>query len=462
MRIALVGAGPRALWAVEALADAAGAVRPEVDVFDPHPLGVGAAYDPAQPPWLRLNVTSAIVKTGSGALDDWRRRRGEPDPLDPFPPRALVGAFLADAWQAVGRRIGVRHVATRVTVTPADRGWLVAGQRYDHVLLATGHEPTWPGAWSHRQPDAVAVYPVTRLDAIPDRADVAVRGAALTFLDAALALSEGRGGAFTPSGYAASGREPRLRPFSPSGRFMEPKPIIVPPGLDEPRAAGLAAIRADAGGVRTVIATLRTTATAYLRAAGGAGDIDAVLAGTDGGNPVADLRHSLAVATGAAAPHAPWAVGQAFRDLYPAIVASLGFERADDWPTFARVARTLERVAFGPPAVNAAKLLALVDAGVVAAPVRDTGAAACHVDAVLPPPGVVPGSLAEDLVRRGVADIARGRRGLRTDAAGFVPGRAGLAVVGRVTEDVVIGNDTLSRALHEVVPRWAERVLHHA
>lgn len=472
MRVAILGAGPRALWAVEALADAAGPARLEVDVFDPRPPGTGAAYDPAQPPWLRLNVRSSIVGSGLGTFDDWRRRRGEPDPLDPFPPRGRVGTFLAESWQAVGRRIGVRHVPTRATLSPADDGWCVAGRRYDHALLATGHEPAWPGAWRHTRPDAVPVFPISALDAVPERAHVIVRGAALTFLDAALALSEGRGGTFSASGYAATGREPRLSPFSPSGRFMEPKPAFVGGGLeglglddlglDDLSHAGRAAIAADAGGVRTVLATLRTTATAYLRAAGGQGDVDAVLAGTDGGDPVADLRRSVAVATGAETPHAPWAVGQAFRDLYPAIVASLSFERADDWPAFARLARTLERVAFGPPVVNAAKLLALVDAGVVVAPTREPAAGDVHLDAVLPPPGVVPGSLADGLVRRGLAEVAPGGRGLRTDAAGAVGRSPGLAAVGRVTEDVVIGNDTLSRSLHDVVPRWAERVLNHA
>ena len=34
----------------------------------------------------------------------------------------------------------------------------------------------------------------------------------------------------------------------------------------------------------------------------------------------------------------------------------------------------------------------------------------------------------------------------------------GLSALGRPTEDVVIGNDTLSRSLHSAADLWAERV----
>lgn len=515
-RVAVVGAGPRALWATECLADAGADVA--VTVLDPRPAGAGAAYDPAQPPYLRLNVTSSIVGSGLGRLDDWRRARGETGPLDPFPPRALVGEFWAESWAAVARRLELRHREATVSgLRRVDDRWCVLsrsadadadagadahahadadgapadragahrdedhpGERYDHVLLAAGHEDTWPGAWARRRPDAVSVFPVAGLtpERVPAGARVAIRGAALTCIDAVLALTEGRGGRFGPAGYAASGTEPALRPFSRHGRFMEPKPAPDGPlaalDLTGPRDAGRAAIAASPGSAACVAEAVRTTALAYLRVAGGkqAGvgarardaGVDAVLAGTDRGDPLDDLRRSLGVVEGAERPHAAWAVGQAFRDLYPAIVASLSFERcpAADWSDFARLARTLERVAFGPPPVNAAKLLALGDAGVIAPPTRAEPDADARIDAVLPPPGVVPGSLVAGLVAAGVGALAPARRGLRVHPDASVPGAPGLAAVGRVTEDVVIGNDTLSRTLHDVVPRWAQKVSSHA
>ena len=45
------------------------------------------------------------------------------------------------------------------------------------------------------------------------------------------------------------------------------------------------------------------------------------------------------------------------------------------------------------------------------------------------------------------------------DPAVRVAGQEHLSAVGRMTEDVVLGNDTLSRTLHDVIPRWASRVI---
>src|SRR5699024_11469640 len=80
------------------------------------------------------------------------------------------------------------------------------------------------------------------------------------------------------------------------------------------------------------------------------------------------------------------------------------------------------------------------------------------IDAVIPSPGVVPGTLISHLVEQGCAHIRPGTRGLDVDPDGTVVGQQHLAAVGRMTEDVVLGNDTLSRTLHRVIPRWAQRV----
>ena len=107
MRVAIIGGGPRGLWAAErllALAAATGA-RVDVDVWDDRPLGEGSGYRRDQPQSWRLNVTSAIVGSALGSLDDWRRARGESEPLDAFPPRALVGTFLAESWAGLVARV---------------------------------------------------------------------------------------------------------------------------------------------------------------------------------------------------------------------------------------------------------------------------------------------------------------------------------------------------------------------
>lgn len=511
MRVAIVGGGPRGVFAAARLlahARQEGA-RFVLDVFDPAPPGHGAAYNPGQPDYLRLNVRSSIVDAGwhEGpapspswlcSFDAWRAARGETQPLEPFPPRALAGRYLAGVWaDAVAHAPSgcvARHVPARVAQLRArPGGWLVDGAPYDEVLLVTGHADDWPGAlrhgWSAPQPLVPAVFPVDEhlgTDVIAAGARVAVRGAALTFIDAALALTEGRGGRFVEAdgrlGYQPSGAEPGvLWPVSRHGRWMEVKPQ---PGsatqrlpLDALRQAGLAAVR-DAGNESDALAAVRRTAHAYLQAADGddhAG-VDAAFDGTPHGDPTEALRRSVAVALGEARPHGPWALGQAWRDLYPALVRRFS-GTADGSPQFAETSRRLEGIAFGPPPVNGRKLLALIDAGVIdpaglgAATIDTAGLhwpgheADVVIDAVLPPPGVAAGAatLPGRLALAGEVATVPERRGIAIDADGTCLDehghrRDGLAAAGRPTEDVVVGNDTLDPRLHDVVERWASRV----
>lgn len=130
----------------------------------------------------------------------------------------------------------------------------------------------------------------------------------------------------------------------------------------------------------------------------------------------------------------------------------------------------MERIAFGPPPVNGAKLMALIDAGKIEfgdlGAVRDAPPAAVRVDAVLSPPGALErcDDLVDELRTAGAVRAATGgRRGIEVDreagcvAADGSPSR-GLSAVGRLTEDWVIGNDTLSRRLHPHPDRWARRL----
>ena len=208
--------------------------------------------------------------------------------------------------------------------------------------------------------------------------------------------------------------------------------------------------------------------------------------------PAAELERSLAVGAGLAAPDLRWALGHAWRALYPALVTRLGDGGLAgwQWPAFRALAAEMERVAFGPPPVNAAKLLALIDAGRVdldprggrAAHRRAGGrrrSAGAHgerrvdvvVDAVLP-------AARRAALRQRPARATRRRRPRPHRAAGGAGSRStpdarlhrratgaarpGLSAIGRPTEDSVIGNDTLSRTLHPHADRWARRVVGRA
>jgi len=96
--------------------------------------------------------------------------------------------------------------------------------RYDSMLFATGHAYQ-NTSFSYLKSSQEAgysiidgVYPTEKLNEIPPRAEVAVWGTGLTFLDAMLELTEGRGGIFYKKDeeyhYLSSGKEPIMFPFS--------------------------------------------------------------------------------------------------------------------------------------------------------------------------------------------------------------------------------------------------------
>ncbi len=497
-RLAVVGDGPRALWALERLDRHSGVARAippsEVHLFGHGQLGAGNNYDPSGPDYLRLNVASSVVDVWRGdvergpSLDAWRESREPGSTRDAFPSRALTGSYLCEQAEHVReslRRFGCDLVTHDVHVGRLERtaeGWLVDGLGpYDEVLLAVGHAEDWAGALRHRCPSSLAplhpaVYPVGDLLARPELrggSTVVIRGAALTAIDAVLALTIGRG--FRPAD-----NDLRIVLTSRTGRMMLPKtdpdvlvPVLASAGdLGEWRAAIAAgddvmnvvravAVRLLDGGSRAVVQVDR--AIADLQAGG-----DRCL------DPVASLQKGVAMAEGREPPDGAWALGQAWRLLYGDLVRRQSRTKTGPplgWPEYPVWAAELERLAFGPPLVNARLLLEGLEAGTVRVH-RDTAGTLPHavdlvIDAVLPPPGIesVP---SDDLLGRlrdsGVLCHDPDRRGARVaadatviDASGErVPG---LALVGRATEDELIGNDTLVWDLHPEIDRWARRVL---
>ena len=564
-RLAVVGAGPKALFALEALAARltadlaagagadstrpAGAAGGDVTGRDPAgPPGTGAAYALDQPPYLRLNVTAGILDepaTGTGtSFPSWVRREHPGLAEDPYPPRAVVGAYLTQRWawmeDSLSRVGTLRHLRCRVvSVEPRGGRWRVGIEqpatadgaapremastlldRFDEVLLATGHAARHHGAlarsWGGPLPLRPAVLPVEAMlgpEQIPPGARVAVRGAALTFLDAALALTEGRGGRFDPDPrrertvvHVRGAEEPAtILPTARHGLLLDAKPD---PGTPLP-PVGAAAIEDGKRRLRAatssqgeiardvVLDVVLDAATAMLRGAGVSAAeryraVEHTLATgaepdlpSGPGRAERALRRSVAVAEGARAPGPAWALGRTWSALYPLITAGL---RGSDmtvaeWDAFRRTAQVMERFAFGPPLVNARKLLAMLDSGAVdlswleAGTAIDArglqgipqgaGAADLVVDAVLSPPGVVgiADELTEHLLRSGLVSVRPGRRGAIIDpdatARRADGSRAeGLALLGRPTEDHVIGHDTLNRHLHSEIEHWAARLAH--
>jgi diaminopimelate decarboxylase len=546
--VAIVGVGPKGLFALERLLDRAHRAGPdaalEIDLFEPHASpGAGPVYDPEQPRYLRMNLAAdrltiwrpaslAVAAERQLDFNSWIARQGGTD--ERYPPRAVVGRYLADGLARIRLHaaetvpIELRRETVR-SVDARDRGWEVttldgSTPHYDEVLLAIGHQGAdehAPRTWAHAAPLIPAVFPVARRlspEQVAPKATVAIRGFALTFIDAALALTEGRGGAFEPGDHPYRLRYARgagdvavVLPFSRSGRPMLAKPgaqleasipalatigehgrarILALPDCADPMPA-LLMVLADVAGASLLAASGRQCGGERSRVAAEAAR-RWLLAASNGAPPnsaeppATQIERSLAIGAGLHPPDLLWALGHIWRDLYPALITRCSHDGlpAAAWPAFRRLAGELERIAFGPPAINAAKLLALVAAGRVdlthVAAGRlltadgDTVLRSAHgersvdvvVDGVLSGPGAPragDGVLAR-LLSDGHARTRSGRRGLEvaTDATCIAASgmrSAGLAVVGRGGEDEVIGNDTLNRALHQDADRWARRVV---
>lgn len=502
-RVAVVGAGPRAAFALERLATLSvrhGVSPPHVDVIAPgSDLGPGQVYAPDQPHWLRLNVPSSAVhawrggadpadRDGGPSLDEWRERREPGSTADQFPARALVGHYLAEVGHLVRSRVPGRRLTGRVTSMCRGTGvWELRGdaaRQYDELLLAPGHADDWSGAlrnrWESPVPLAPDVFPVARLrTSVPDRDGVVVvRGAALTAIDALLALTRGRSHA------------PRVVLASRTGRLMTPKPeprvLAAIPGWDPFLATASRRLSdLDVPVDRVLLDTARALYDVSRRSHHTASRpraieaaVESLTAPVSRANHAAWLREQLAIASGEAAPDGSWALGQAWRGLYPALVARQERLAGTDqpplgWSAYPCWAPGLERLAFGPPPVNARYLLEMLETGQVEVRTTSSVADLAHerravavVDAVLAPPGLrdTADPLLRQLLASGAVSVHARSRGMRITPSAQCLGAdgtatPGLSAVGRVTEDVVLGNDTLVRTHHGHLDRWARRVL---
>ena len=535
LRVAIVGFGPRGLGCLERLAIEVkrwGPIPAAIHVTahdpSPHP-GASPPYAPGQPDSMLLNFPARHVDAWSEDNDllapaerlsllDWLERFHPPWASgECYVPRRLLGAYLRDCaellLQALPPAIRFHHVRGEVLDLEAnEKGWNVRHadptldvEGVDEVMVATGHG-TWRrdetfDAWARRLPSAPStrrlpsVYPVETClapDALPGGSVVGVRGFGLTWIDATLAVTSGRGGVFEETGgaiprYRASGgAEPLMVPFSRSGL-----PVMAKPGSDLVERSGelttlWESLRQGIRGAEVLtpaglVERMKLAGTRARVALGG----DTTGPGPDRADPLRVMDRSVRVALGLIPPDAVWARGEAWRQAYPAVVdrCGEGGMAAAHAVDFARLTRALERYAYGPPPENLARMVALARAGhldlrFVRMPrirereghlVLEARGAFIRLDvllnAVTPPPGVHRDTpLLHQLLCRGHLRRVPGWRAvaITSSAEGVGSGghpTPGLSVVGRATEGWVLGNDTLNRSLHEHTRRWARRIL---
>jgi len=217
-RIAFVGAGPTAIYTLQALVNYA-TVPFAVTVFEEQPIaGRGTPYrpgwnDPAMlsniasieiPPleetligWLERQPSARLAELGVNATDIDERA---------FYPRLTLGAFFKDQFDALVARARARgnavEIRTRCRVTDAvsektsitlsfrHQRSAATKEAFDHLVIATGHQ--WPEHPEVRPRYFLSPWPASALANIPP-CSVGIRGSSLTAIDAVVALATDHG-----------------------------------------------------------------------------------------------------------------------------------------------------------------------------------------------------------------------------------------------------------------------------
>lgn len=539
MKVAIVGAGPRGTAALGALANCVtrpitvhlfGALDDDGNLIAGH----GTPFSPDQPHFSRLNARSAIVDqfgdfrpepvapdaanpSGEPAgerdnadarstaarvgdnFDAWAADNA-PEWVDSFPPRAVVGQYMSHAYRQIRDSLP-EHIelhehgrASKVSGEPG-RWRITTGMQTfvaDELLLAVGHAERGPNELAvseHAELVIPHAYPVSVLDQISAQATVAVRGAGLTFIDVALALTEGRGGSFSDDGtqYTGVANQPAtIYPLGLEGIFLDVKPdldqieALIPAGTLSDARARISRARK----LSTIMDTIRSLTESIYEKEGMANPhtvFDAVVAGPQpsAGNARATLAESLAAFTADRSLTARAIFAGVILKLYGQIVNRVSGREWDgeDWATFSSWMALASSYGFGPPPANARKILTLIDAGIIDCSWLDDGVDArdlpqrvdAMVDAVLAPSGYWPEAypalteLAPYLDTWADPTDPTKRSGVRTNDNAYVVDAnlepiAGLAAVGRMTDDWIIGLDSLNAALHPHITNWARAI----
>lgn len=264
-KIAIVGLGPKGLYGLERLlanlAQANIHSPVEIHLFNKSDsFGAGDVYNPKQPTFLMMNYVNGYINMWSElkpkpivpepkSFVDWLTEHAEEFPeanAFTFSSRAVVGRYLSEGFNLLldscpdGVSI-LKHVGDVVDIEKEEDNYsifyndsqkksVIELKEFQNILIATGHPCV-------NEPESLSqdhyidfIYPVEkRLTPIPAGSKVAIKGMGLTFIDAVLALTEGRQGEFKKDesgnlAYLKSGLEPeKIYPFSMSGLMMIPR-----------------------------------------------------------------------------------------------------------------------------------------------------------------------------------------------------------------------------------------------
>ncbi len=223
-KIAIVGAGPMAIFLVKHLITAPQPLR--IILFERHGVaGPGMPYrQDMSPDYMLSNIFSREIPRIHDTLAGWLRNQPadrlarwnlSPDDISAraFYPRTLLGAYLAAQLKALvakgvaaGHEVEVRTHQDVVDVRPEKTVITVAAttpdgtseETFDQVVLATGH--TWDADPTEGDAALVSPWPASNITALPAGA-IGVLGSSLSAVDVAVALAHEHGQfADTPDG----------------------------------------------------------------------------------------------------------------------------------------------------------------------------------------------------------------------------------------------------------------------
>lgn len=491
--VAILGLGPAGIRAVERLVHwghRTPSARLHIVCYDPAPPG-GAAFAPDLPDHLRTDADSldawyregaAPAQSRQPSFEQWRPTFSAT--YDRAPLRREVGLYYEAVWAHLHRLLPVgwslEHMREPATTVTREIGWRVDGRLFDEVLVTdAGSGPV--------------AEPALDEDAVPAGSAVVIGDAGRRFVDAALTLTQGRGGTFTPGRrahrmvYRRSGRDVAvLYPVDPSRRFAHVRPSAdhVPavhavnhrtaPVLTE--VASVVDVLLDAAAQHLFAAEVAEQREALDAVTAALARLEAGVPAT--GDPRTLLEESIRIAFGDLPITAETALGLAWRWLCPAVhdMARDDALAPEHRARLAQLSDALAPLTAGPAPIDGVKLLALIDAGVVdprslqgprlgpdglewpaTAPLPRP-----NIDLVLPlpAPGVgfdaVTGGLASSLRTAGVR-VAQGRRGVAIGADAVCSGLPGLACVGTITKE--FSPCVHSQGSDRLLDRWAEGVL---
>ena len=216
--IAFVGAGPTTIYTLHALIDQS-TLPFALTIFEEQAsAGRGTPYRPGwNDPAMLSNIASIEIPPLEETLVDWLRAqlpsRLTALGIDPenigeriFYPRLALGEYFYAQFQAMLERARLRGIEVTVrprckvidAVSEADGMTLkvrprygeIFEQRFDHVVLATGHQ--WPANAEVRPGYFISPWPASALAKVAP-CKIGIRGTSLSAIDASVALAVSHG-----------------------------------------------------------------------------------------------------------------------------------------------------------------------------------------------------------------------------------------------------------------------------